>query len=94
MRLAGGQLEITPSRQLLEDPATVFPVLIDPFFSTSNWPWAYADQSMRMDLQEFRRNALVNPVIQLVPHRLVRAPHRSRDARDERVGRQPVAIAA
>jgi hypothetical protein len=61
MRLAGGQLEITPSRQLLEDPATVFPVLIDPFFSTSNWPWAYADQSMRMDLQEFRRNLLVNP---------------------------------
>jgi hypothetical protein len=45
MRLSGGQLVITPDQRMLTDPATAYPVAIDPTFETPSWPWAYASQT-------------------------------------------------
>ncbi|MER7004551.1 DNRLRE domain-containing protein [Dactylosporangium sp. NPDC000555] len=42
---AGGVLAVTPDRALLEDPATAYPVTIDPGFTAYMYGWNYVDSS-------------------------------------------------
>ncbi|MFJ2031529.1 phospholipase A2 [Streptosporangium sp. NPDC087985] len=42
-RINGGALEVTPDRDVLADPATEFPVVIDPGFTSTRSAWTYVD---------------------------------------------------
>ncbi|GII33574.1 phospholipase A2 [Planotetraspora mira] len=45
VRLSAGALKVTPDAALLTDPATVFPVTIDPSFTAAKSGWTYVDSA-------------------------------------------------
>lgn len=45
VKLADGAIKITPDAGLLADPATVFPVTIDPSFTATKSGWTYVDSA-------------------------------------------------
>ncbi|MEW9531079.1 phospholipase A2 [Microbispora sp. NPDC049125] len=45
VKLSGGAIEITPDAALLADPATVYPVTIDPSFTAAKSGWTYVDSA-------------------------------------------------
>ncbi|WP_345484724.1 phospholipase A2 [Planotetraspora phitsanulokensis] len=45
VRLSGGAITVSPDATLLTDPATVFPVTIDPSFTAAKSGWTYVDSA-------------------------------------------------
>ncbi|MFI6927677.1 phospholipase A2 [Nonomuraea spiralis] len=45
VRLSGRELRVTPDAALLADPATVYPVTIDPSFTSAKSGWTYVDSA-------------------------------------------------